>query len=586
MSIVTMGPRAVSRGEGPVVGLIYDDDAFVESTGLFGRRVAGRTFLDSYLAHGRFAELVALIRNPESTATLIDTWRGRFPAGGPLQSLRIVEMSSFHRAFFPEAPATLIHAPQPTDARFAWVRQYAGTHAFALSGVTHTLCSLEAMWMIRELVTAPFEPYDSLICTSRAVVDMVRQLMGSYAEFLRSRFGGTAAPERSIRLEMIPLGVDVDRFRPPGAAERAEARKAIEAAEDEVVVLFVGRLSHHAKAHPFPLFRATSEAARQAGRKVHLVLAGWAPNAAIDAGFRDAARRFAPDARTTFVDGRDDLVRRQVWQAADLFVSPSDNIQETFGLVVIEAMAAGLPVVATDWDGYRDLVVDGETGFLVPTYMAEGATVGSTSRLLIGELCYEHFISECSQATAVDLPATISAVSRLVGDEAMRKRMGAAGRRRAVERFAWPRVIAAYERLWAEQEQARREYAARRDGRPSFSGPDGPAIYPAPERSFAGYPTRMLDGPDRVSAGPRAREALEVLLALNMTHHASVRRPADPAPLRAAIDRAPCSIADLDRLLAEAGVEPGVGRASIAWMLKYDLLRLEGVDHTPGGLDR
>jgi hypothetical protein len=111
-------------------------------------------------------------------------------------------------------------------------------------------------------------------------------------------------------------------------------------------------------------------------------------------------------------------------------------------------------------------------------------------------------------------------------------------------------------------------------------------MYPSPERSFAGYPTRLLDGPDRVAAGPRAGEALEVLLALMLTNHARVRRPADAGLLLAAIERAPCTVADLDRLLADAGVEHGVGRATIAWMLKYDLLRVDGEDRTTGGLVR
>ena len=176
-----------------------------------------------------------------------------------------------------------------------------------------------------------------------------------------------------------------------------------------------------------------------------------------------------------------------------MFVSPSDNIQETFGLVVIEAMACGLPVVASDWDGYRDLVADNETGFLVPAMMTEGATVGATSRYMIGEIDYDHFAGECSQATVVDLPAMVAAVSRLVGDESLRRRMGAAARRRAQELFAWPKVIAAYERLWAELDEARRSHAAR-DASPRWTGVDGPATYPSPERSFAGYPSRMLDG--------------------------------------------------------------------------------------------
>lgn len=73
-------------------------------------------------------------------------------------------------------------------------------------------------------------------------------------------------------------------------------------------------------------------------------------------------------------------VRFAVWKVADGFTSLSDNIQETFGLVVVEAMASGLPVVASDWNGYRDLVVPGETGWLVPTCMVRDATQHLTSQ--------------------------------------------------------------------------------------------------------------------------------------------------------------------------------------------------------------
>ena len=61
-----------------------------------------------------------------------------------------------------------------------------------------------------------------------------------------------------------------------------------------------------------------------------------------------------------------DKEKKLALAAADLFCSPSDNLQETFGLSVLEAMASSLPVVASDWDGYRDLVVHGRTGWLVP----------------------------------------------------------------------------------------------------------------------------------------------------------------------------------------------------------------------------
>src|SRR5207247_206243 len=111
--------------------------------------------------------------------------------------------------------------------------------------------------------------------------------------------------------------------------------------DDEVVVLFVGRLSFHAKAHPFPMYEGLSRAARAAGRKVRLLCAGWAVDAAIMRAFVDGARAFAPNVRTDFLDGNNPQVRYAIWHAADLFTSLSDNIQETFGLAVVEALACG-----------------------------------------------------------------------------------------------------------------------------------------------------------------------------------------------------------------------------------------------------
>ena len=66
-------------------------------------------------------------------------------------------------------------------------------------------------------------------------------------------------------------------------------------------------------------------------------------------------------------------LKRQALSSADIALSLVDNTQETFGLAVAEAMAAGLPVVASNWNGYRDLVRHGVDGYLVPTRWATTA---------------------------------------------------------------------------------------------------------------------------------------------------------------------------------------------------------------------
>jgi glycosyltransferase involved in cell wall biosynthesis len=572
----------MSSGPGKLA-LLYDDDAYVETlqpapgaaprtpVGLMGRQVAGKEFLDAYLRYGGWSELVALVRNRPSLDSLRRLWQTH-PAGrAPGRRLVVVEERQFLQRFFPTPPAPLLYLPGPLDPRFAWARRHGGPAAFALCGVTYTICTAAVLHNLCSLVTAPFEPYDALICISRAAVRMIRNVTDTYADYLRDRHGGT--PGLRVRLETLPLGVDPYKFRPATGDERAAQRKALQVADDEVVVLFVGRLSFHAKAQPFPMFAGVAEAARVTGQKVHLIVSGWAANAAIQKAFVDGARAFAGAVRVSFVDSLQPKDRLAIWRAADVFTSLSDNIQETFGLTLIQAMVCGLPVVASDWDGYRDLVVDGETGYLVPTYMVRDATADTTARLLLGELSYDHFLAECSQAVAVDVAAAAAAYTRLIGDAALRRRMGAAGRQRVLDHFTWEHVIQAYEELWRTQEAERLAAAQAPAPRRTFLGP---ACYPAPEDSFGGYPTRVLDGIASVAAPADAGSRLRTLLSHPLINYGGEGRSSDETALRRvlAAAAAPCALSALDAVLAQAGVAPSAARATVAWMLKYGLLRM------------
>ncbi|MFV1969228.1 MAG: glycosyltransferase family 4 protein, partial [Pirellulaceae bacterium] len=442
---------------------------------------------------------------------------------------------------------------------------------FALSGVTHTLCSPRAVETLRSLVTAPFETYDRLICTSRAVVAMVQSVTGAYADYLQERHGGS--PRLRTGLELIPLGVDINKFRPAAPEERQAERRRLDIATDETMVLFVGRLSHHAKAHPFPMYRALAEAAERTSNKVHLVLSGWSSSPAVSKAFQDGAQQFAGRVRVSTVDGTRPENRFAVWQAADLFTSLSDNIQETFGLVIVEAMACGLPVVASDWNGYRDLVVNNETGFLVPTRMVRNATEDLALQAMVGELDYDHFLARSNQCVAIDVAAATEAYATLLRDEDIRRRMGTAGRQRAEALFAWSHVIRAYEDLWQSQ---RAELAASVTGDRGHAKPfPGPAAYPALEHSFASYPTTWLELDQHVVAGPTAIDRLPVLLTTALVNYESDSRCSNLTLLQSVLELGSrvCSLGDLAALFQDAGVESQAALVTLAWMLKYDLLR-------------
>ena len=94
----------------------------------------------------------------------------------------------------------------------------------------------------------------------------------------------------------------------------------------------------------------------------------------------ESLRRLCPSVRFLRLGGLEPVTeetKRQALAVSDVAISLVDNAQETFGLAIAEAMAAGLPVVASDWSGYRDLVRDGIDGYLIPSAWASTAAQAS-----------------------------------------------------------------------------------------------------------------------------------------------------------------------------------------------------------------
>jgi hypothetical protein len=199
-----------------------------------------------------------------------------------------------------------------------------------------------------------------------------------------------------------------------------------------------------------------------------------------------------------FVDGRKPETRFAVWQAADLFTSLSDNIQETFGLTPIEAMAAGLPSVVSDWDGYRDTIEQDVHGIRVPTLApppGQGDDLADAHAIELDT--YDRYCGYASQFVAVDVAATAEAYVALIGNADLRRRMGEAARETALAKFDWRHIIARYQDLWADLAERRQ---AAVDSVPGTGRMPWPAR-PDPFAAFASYPSRTIGMADQLTAG-------------------------------------------------------------------------------------
>src|SRR5262249_47550975 len=196
---------------------------------------------------------------------------------------------------------------------------------------------------------------------------------------------------RADGVRVIRNGVDTSVFR-PDSERRRQVRARLELAESTRVVACVGRMTP--QKGQATLLEAMPRILG-AGADTRLLLVGDGPD---QAALRQLASRLSVDAHVSFLGVRPDVP--ELLQAADVLAVPS--VHEGFGLVLIEAMATGLPVVASRTGPIPEIVDDGVSGLLVPVR---------------------------------EPPALAESILALLTDESRRLGMGRQGRREAEARF-------------------------------------------------------------------------------------------------------------------------------------------------------
>ncbi len=441
-----------------------------------GRLVAVNQYTKSLIKYGHFEEYRIYCEDQKS----LEGAQARLEAGLSESELDrvVLTLKANLQTDFTDVPFSAFHhsAGWTAVSNLAPIRNQFARQPFPVSALIHSLNEPNAYLKALKISLSDARPCDAIVCTSEAGRRVVKSFFEAVGENLRE----WGKLEFEGELAKIPLGVDTEFFQPQ---DRSHCREKLGLPRDATILLHLGRLSAHDKADPGPLFylfRQLVEARPE--KKLLLVLAGGAEEENV-ASFQRTCKEIGIGDKVQFRPNFEDEEKPLLYGACDIFVSLIDSLQETFGIAAVEAMACGRSVVLSDFDGYKELVENRKSGFLVPTYWAPADRFLHSVSPVMNAKLYQLFLS---QSVVVDISAAAKGLLELIDRPELRQELETAARTRALERFSWKVVIGQYEELWTELGKR-----AKKLPTPSNPKPDPLAVdyY----RCFSHYPSALVE---------------------------------------------------------------------------------------------
>jgi glycosyltransferase involved in cell wall biosynthesis len=265
-------------------------------------------------------------------------------------------------------------------------------------------------------------PTDGLIFKCEAT----REIMRSTWQSWNDRFNFDLAFPLST---VVMNGVDT-AANSRSDSLRHEVRSELGLSADDVVFLAFSRLSRGTKGDPLALLVNFRKAVEQCPEAL-LILAGAVVDRHFLVELRSLARSAGVADRVVILENPFDTwpsARNRLMSAADAFVHMTTGVEESSSMVVHEAMAHGLPVVASNWAGMREVVEDGASGYLVPTRVAPVSDEIAASTFTVSSASH---VCALSRFVACDWDRFVAAVVALARSPELRWRMGHRSRRLA-----------------------------------------------------------------------------------------------------------------------------------------------------------
>lgn len=242
----------------------------------------------------------------------------------------------------------------------------------------------------------------------------------------------------------IPLGVDIEFFKP---LDKQEARTRFGIDPAEFVFLSFGRLSPSDKVDLMPILRGFRRVvdATQLERQTRLIITGSDGNGRYTDILQQLAQDLGLQKHVTILRNFNAGERPSLYSLADVFLGLSDTPSESFGLAVIEALCCGIPIVAAEWNGYKESVKDGVNGFTVPVLWSDQLDHLDVLQLLTtwtqGSLVE-------AQSVAIDIDSLVETMIKCALAPPMMLEGLSRAALHARDIYSWGVVIRQYEELW------------------------------------------------------------------------------------------------------------------------------------------
>ena len=523
-----------------------------EHSGRMGRYVANYEFLKALVNYSHFDKFHLFCLNPSHIQATIDTLVNDPSVSDEAKAKIDVMLFTQLTDMLKSTEYHCCHLGG-WGYFFSGMSQLRNQHAlkpFPITGVIHSLNARDTSFDIYKLLKSPIQNYDSIICTSEPGREVMRKKLQRAANLdNQDGFPG--------QLSKIPLGIDDSFDQLPS---KAESRQQLGLGNENVLILYIGRISPTTKADLYPLLITIKQLAADTESKFELLIAGGANQQELTM-HQDMINELGLAQIVHLVANFDPQFKQQLYCAADICVAPSDNIQETFGISIIEAMACGLPVVAADINGYSELIEHGVNGYKVTTTWLDEFELAELDEIMSPDTLQ----TLLAQAMAIDLEQLHNHLKTLIESPSLRDTLGSNGKSIASNQYRWQTVIHSYETLWDEL-KAQALAQGGIETKPNLFSNDY-------LNSFSHYPTQQLGLEQKVSITALGYKALEDKKL--PSHYTECAMILDQEWLsNACIHIHTQGTSSVGQLLEELGDQWNKGRFTLLWAAKYGLLKI------------